>query len=128
MTDAEFDKLEEQRWERRKLCDRISDMAPWLADDIAACMEAAYRRGFQQGAYRRPDDGLIADWRFKPFGDPTRYRTAETPPNCSGPSESALARHSSEASNVSTSVAQLLDTERSRQAQVRRLNKKKVRS
>ena len=110
MTDTEYERIEEERMERRQICSRISEMAPWLAEDVAACMEAAYRRGIQQGAILNASDDLNADWRFKPFGNSDRYRLSTNPPNGSGPTQSALKRHSSEARNVSGEVANILDS------------------
>lgn len=109
MTDRDYEQLEEERIERRQICDHISEMAPWLAEEIAACMEMSYRRGVQQGAYLNAPDALNGEWRFSPYGDSSRYKTAITPPNGKGPAQTALSKHRSEAANASAAVAHLLN-------------------
>jgi len=109
MTDQEFDLLREQEEKRREQCRDLVKQYPWLANEIAAISEQAYRRGYQQGAYRKADDGEIADWRYKPFGDKSRYYTATTPPNCTSPSIPAIKRLQMEARNVSLEVSEIVD-------------------
>lgn len=87
----------------------IANKYPWLAEEIAAVTEAAYRRGYQQGHWVGTDADEIADWRFCPLGDYFRYRTAVTPPGGTAPEEPAIQRLRGEAANASDIIAAIVN-------------------
>ena len=99
---------DKQREKRGQECRDIAEAYPWLAEEIAAVAEAAYRRGYQQGAISGANDYAIAEWRFKPVDATKRYKTAATPPKGRAPSVPAIRRHRSEAANASYEVASIM--------------------
>lgn len=93
--------------QREKECSEIATKYPWLAEEIAAVSEAAYRRGFQQGNISGQSDDDVADWRFRPLGAYERYRTATPPPGSRVRSEPAIERLAAEAASSSSEVAMI---------------------
>lgn len=98
---------EDLRDQRRIESNQIATDYPWLANEIAAVMEAAYRRGFQQGALLSPDDIEIAEWRFRP-SDADRYHVSTTPPKGRCADVPAIKRLKIEAGNASEEIATIV--------------------
>ncbi len=99
---------EDQNEQREKECLEIATKYPWLAEEIAAVSEASYRRGFQQGNISGQTDFDVANWRYQPFGDMDRYKTATTPPNHTLPSMPAIKRLDIEAANASAEIGEIV--------------------
>ena len=94
-------------YQLHKECITIAEKYPWLAEEIAAVAEQAYRRGYQQGASCGASNEAIARWRFSP-AKKSRYKTAAIPPPGKGSSERAIDRHSCEAINASIAIASIM--------------------
>jgi hypothetical protein len=105
---AERPCTDDEMLERMATAKELATKYPWLAEEVAAVTEAAYRRGYQQGHFKGTDAGEIADWRFCPFGDYFRYRTAVTPPGGTDRERPAIDRLRIEANNASNVIGALV--------------------
>lgn len=99
---------DDEMMERMDIASKLATTYPWLAEEIAAVTEAAYRRGYQQGHFKGTDANEIADWRFCPLGDYFRYRTSVTPPGGTDRERPAIDRLNIEANNASDVIASLV--------------------